>query len=346
MRTPCGRSWPTCAPVAQRPSLSRRLRHRKKTPTTWARKAGLIWPKNASARGCNEADPSAVSHPVLHPHGRCRDHQRAWLPRARQRRQDRQHWRHSCRPPCFVGAGDGARRSADADRARDSQRSADVAEQGAIMTEWTDAKLRGIASDYFPESKDWPAAMNCLRRLLMEQAAKDETLPWRLEGAIAASIASRHGVSAAAVQDVVKAVQSAVGAAAPPAPAAAPPQWHAGWLVSDSDGNEEFINNPSALAGRHYKGGSPLVLSASFAEASAAVPLTYSSTQATNCAGCGERKHTPLRIDAMGGLAALVLGMPAEGAGGLPAGSAPKDGSTFVGWNGRWRGVARYHEPA
>lgn len=35
-------------------------------------------------------------------------------------------------------------------------------------------------------------------------------------------------------------------------------------------------------------------------------PLTYSSTQATNCAGCGEHKHTPLRIDAMGGYICLT----------------------------------------
>lgn len=29
-------------------------------------------------------------------------------------------------------------------------------------------------------------------------------------------------------------------------------------------------------------------------------PYAYASTQATNCAGCGEYKHAPLRIDAMG----------------------------------------------
>lgn len=34
--------------------------------------------------------------------------------------------------------------------------------------------------------------------------------------------------------------------------------------------------------------------------------LTYSSTQETNCAGCGKRKHTPLRIDAMGGYVCLT----------------------------------------
>ena len=33
---------------------------------------------------------------------------------------------------------------------------------------------------------------------------------------------------------------------------------------------------------------------------------SYASTQATKCAGCGERKHTPLRIDAMGGYVCLT----------------------------------------
>lgn len=36
------------------------------------------------------------------------------------------------------------------------------------------------------------------------------------------------------------------------------------------------------------------------------VAHTYASTQATNCAGCGEHKHTPLRIDAMGGYVCLT----------------------------------------
>ena len=34
--------------------------------------------------------------------------------------------------------------------------------------------------------------------------------------------------------------------------------------------------------------------------------FTYSSTQATNCASCGEHKHTPLRIDNMGGYVCLT----------------------------------------
>lgn len=34
--------------------------------------------------------------------------------------------------------------------------------------------------------------------------------------------------------------------------------------------------------------------------------LTYSSTQATNCAVCGKHRHTPLRIDAMGGYICLT----------------------------------------
>ena len=33
---------------------------------------------------------------------------------------------------------------------------------------------------------------------------------------------------------------------------------------------------------------------------------TYTSTQATNCACCGKHKHTPLRIDAMGGYVCLT----------------------------------------
>jgi hypothetical protein len=37
-----------------------------------------------------------------------------------------------------------------------------------------------------------------------------------------------------------------------------------------------------------------------------AVPYTYASTQATKCADCGEYKHTPLRIDAMGGYVCLT----------------------------------------
>lgn len=35
---------------------------------------------------------------------------------------------------------------------------------------WTDAKLRGIASDYFPDPAHWPAAMLCMRHLLKECA--------------------------------------------------------------------------------------------------------------------------------------------------------------------------------
>lgn len=38
------------------------------------------------------------------------------------------------------------------------------------------------------------------------------------------------------------------------------PRKFAGWLVSNSEGDDEFINNPTALAGRHYKGRSPLLL--------------------------------------------------------------------------------------
>jgi len=40
--------------------------------------------------------------------------------------------------------------------------------------------------------------------------------------------------------------------------------------------------------------------------AAASEPVTYSSTQATTCAGCLKHKHTPLRIDAMGGYVCLT----------------------------------------
>ena len=36
------------------------------------------------------------------------------------------------------------------------------------------------------------------------------------------------------------------------------------------------------------------------------VAHTYSNTQATMCACCGEHKHTPLRIDKMGGYVCLT----------------------------------------
>lgn len=34
--------------------------------------------------------------------------------------------------------------------------------------------------------------------------------------------------------------------------------------------------------------------------------ITYQSTQETECAGCGKRKHTPLRRDEMGGYVCLT----------------------------------------
>jgi hypothetical protein len=47
----------------------------------------------------------------------------------------------------------------------------------AQPAEWSDAQLRGIASDYFPEAKDWPAAMLCMRHLLMEQRKYPRAAP-------------------------------------------------------------------------------------------------------------------------------------------------------------------------
>jgi hypothetical protein len=41
-------------------------------------------------------------------------------------------------------------------------------------------------------------------------------------------------------------------------------------------------------------------------EADKVKQVTYISTQATNCAGCGQHKHTPLRVDAMDGYVCLT----------------------------------------
>ena len=76
---------------------------------------------------------------------------------------------------------------------------------------WSDARLRGIASDYFPDAKDWPAAMLCLRHLLMEQAkyppassrvplAQQEQEPLSVEDLARALVASRV-IDAAAIDD-------------------------------------------------------------------------------------------------------------------------------------------------
>ena len=42
---------------------------------------------------------------------------------------------------------------------------------GYTEQEWQDAKLRGIASDYFQDSMHWPAAILCMKHLLKELAA-------------------------------------------------------------------------------------------------------------------------------------------------------------------------------
>ena len=48
--------------------------------------------------------------------------------------------------------------------------STDNCPAGYTEQEWHDAKLRGIASNYFHDAQHWPAAMLCLQHLLMEQA--------------------------------------------------------------------------------------------------------------------------------------------------------------------------------
>jgi len=63
----------------------------------------------------------------------------------------------------------------------------------------------------------------------------------------------------------------------------------------------EYVDTQSQLPDAKY------VAARHFANRVAACkPFTYSTMQATNCAGCGQHKHTPLRIDAMGGYVCLT----------------------------------------
>ncbi|MGB4061565.1 MAG: hypothetical protein WBK26_15270 [Burkholderiaceae bacterium] len=62
----------------------------------------------------------------------------------------------------------------------------------------------------------------------------------------------------------------------------------------------KFCEAWPAYGGRELAG----ALRAALAEP--AVEPTYTSTQATTCASCGEHKHTPLRIDKMGGYVCLT----------------------------------------
>jgi hypothetical protein len=70
-------------------------------------------------------------------------------------------WSH-CRPAMFA--------LQELTDAADAAREA-LAQPEPEPVAWTDARLRGIASDYFRDAKDWPAAILCLRHLLMEQGA-------------------------------------------------------------------------------------------------------------------------------------------------------------------------------
>lgn len=58
----------------------------------------------------------------------------------------------------------------------------------------------------------------------------------------------------------------------------------------------EYENSDVELMWRGWQARSNIAPKSSF---------SYASTQATNCAGCGKKKHTPLRIDAMGGYVCL-----------------------------------------
>lgn len=65
--------------------------------------------------------------------------------------------------------------------------------------------------------------------------------------------------------------------------------------------------NGRGMIGGFQGGAAPGYVSDPCPDCNAPAPsYTYSSTQATNCAVCGKHKHTPLRIDAMGGYVCLT----------------------------------------
>lgn len=70
-----------------------------------------------------------------------------------------------------------------------------------------------------------------------------------------------------------------------------------------------------------------VILSIASPQQAQAEAYTYASRQATMCAGCGKHKHTPLRIDAMGGYVCLFA---LESQRGLPMSTAPKDGTQIL----------------
>lgn len=79
-------------------------------------------------------------------------------------------------------------------------------------------------------------------------------------------------------------------------------------------------------------------------------PYTYASTQATNCAGCLEYKHTPLRIDAMGGYVCLTCidkklgGLLGEFGYASEAQPAPAVPAEPVAWQYRWTNPGGYDD--
>ena len=96
-----------------------------------------------------------------------------------------------------------------------------------------------------------------------------------------------------------------------PAPVAAPTEpaaWIAdGQLFTSHDCIPPRLLPPIGVPEPLYRIAAPVAAQADITEpAEEVVAYTYASTQATKCAECGQHKHTPLRIDAMGGYVCLT----------------------------------------
>lgn len=79
------------------------------------------------------------------------------------------------------------------------------------------------------------------------------------------------------------------------------------WAVFDGEWIDDHTADPNCAAQWAEEGRQVIALyAAPVAQAGQAKKWTYASEQETNCAGCGKRKHTPLRVDWMGGYVCLT----------------------------------------
>ena len=194
------------------------------------------------------------------------------------------------------------------------------------MSDVDDARVARALEAWFTESRAGWGFARCMRAALAAADAADQRSRYRPEcearGRAAADAAGadryaegyRAGTEDAramaadalagmqaqlAERDALLAQREGDAAGADPASGEAVNPFKLPRFVIERDGGPELH-----IVGRYVVGGRDTIFLS--APAAPAVPHTYASTQATTCAGCGEYKHTPLRIDAMGGYVCLT----------------------------------------